>query len=52
MCTTTAVAAATPDVTLRGFTASASNRERALERRFLDMPSAAGASDEAQRINK
>lgn len=52
MCTTTTVAAATPDVTLRGFTASASNRERALERTFLDLPSAAGASDEAQRINK
>jgi len=52
LCATTAAAAATPIFTLRGFSASAGNRERALERSFLDIPSAAGANEEAQRINK
>jgi len=52
LCATTAAAAATPPSTLRGFSAYASNRERALERSFLDIPSASGANDEAQRINK
>ena len=52
LCATTAAGAATPEVTLRGFSPPASNRERALERTFLDVPSAAGANDEAQRINK
>lgn len=52
LCTTTAAAATTPVTTLRGFSAYASNRERALERSFLDIPSASGANEEAQRINK